>query len=322
MRCLTLADALRTEGVSVRFICRKTPGNLGGLIKERGHEVAWLVDRFDEENDAHNSQAALSDQTSWEWLIVDHYALGARWESALRESARRIMAIDDLADRPHACDLLLDQNLQPAGRYDALVPRDCLRLLGPAYALLRPQFLQARQALPERQWRVSSILVFFGGIDATGESLKALSALASLADLGITNTVVVGSNCPHAAAINSACEALPSNRLLRQVENMAELMAQADLFLGAGGSASWERCCLGLPGLIVATAPNQIELSLELAKAGAQIYLGKAESVSAERLAESLREVVSRPETLRALSETSLKLVDGRGTQRILKHLL
>lgn len=318
MRCLTLADMLRANGVVTRFLCRRLPGDLGAAIQARGHDLFWL----EVDADAEASRRALADDAPWDWLVVDHYSLDAAWERALRAVARDILAIDDLADRPHDCDLLLDQNQQAAGRYDDLVPRHAPRLLGPRHALLRPAFAAARGARPPREGRVARLLLFFGGADAEGETLKALAALDLLGRQDIDVDVVIGAANPHRAAIAAASAARPRTALHIQAENMAELMAAADLCLGAGGGACWERCCVGLPALVVATAANQIEQCRALAEAGAHVYLGAAAGVDAARWASALAWLLELPELLAHLSRQGWNLVDGEGARRVANPLL
>lgn len=322
MRCLALADRLREAGARTCFLCRPLDGHLGQRIAARGYGLVWLPLREDLAQDAEDSRAALAPDAPWDWLVVDHYGLDARWESALRGVAGRILAIDDLADRPHDCDLLLDQNLQDPGRYDGRVPAGCRPLLGPRYALLRPQFAAARKTLRPREGRVARLLVFFGGTDPGGETLKALEAIRRLNRSDLAVDVVVGEANPHRAAIEAACRALPQATLHGQVEDMAARMAAADLFVGAGGTSSWERCCLGLPALVLATADNQVAQSQALARAGAQVYLGPSSGVGPEPLAHWITALISAPEWLAHMAEQGMRLVDGGGCARVGDHLL
>lgn len=319
MRCLTLADVLLARGARTLFLCRRLPGHLGDLVRARGHALDWLPDSGD---DAEDSRAALAPGAPWDWLAVDHYALGAAWERAQRGLAKNILAIDDLADREHDCELLLDQNLQDAGRYGARLPADCRQLLGPRYALLRPQFAAARRRQVGRTGRVRRLLVCFGGADAGGETLKALAALQLLGCYDLDVDVVIGQANPHREAITAACRALPRAALHVQVDNLAALMASADLCLGAGGGASWERCCLGLPALVAATADNQLEQCAVLAEAGAQCHLGAAAALTAERWASSLACLLELPHLLKHMANQAASLVDGRGAERVANHLL
>ena len=317
MRCLTLADILLSHGAMTSFLCRKVPGHLGELIRARGHGLVWLPETG---TDAENSAAALAPAAPHDWLVVDHYRLGADWERAQRSLAKRILVIDDVADRAHDCDLLLDSNVQAAGRYDALLSKGCRLLIGPRYALLRPQFAAARGLV--RSGQVRRLLVFFGGVDAGGVTLKTLAALELLARRDLAVDVVIGQSNPHHAAIAQACGRLPGAVLHRQVEDMAARMTAADLFLGAAGTSSWERCCLGLPALVLATADNQIDQSTALAQAGAQAYLGPAAGVTPERLARALAGLIDLPDLLIHMARQGEALVDGRGASRVANLLL
>ena len=320
MRCLALADALKRRGVATQFICREQPGDLCESIEAKGHGLSRLPEGVaDVRADAEYSAAAF---TTADWLVVDHYGLDVAWERAMRAQARRILAIDDLADRAHDCDLLLDQNLRPEGaaRHAGPLPVGCTPLYGPRHALLRPQFA-ARRAPRDRR-AVRRILVSFGGADAGGETLKALAAIARLAGTPPAVDVVIGQANPHRAAIEQACQALPAARLHGQVEDMAALMAAADLAIGAGGTTSWERCCLGLPCLTIAIADNQLAPAAALAEAGGQLYLGASAQVSEDRLASALASAIALPELRAHLSRRGMELVDGRGVDRVANHLL
>lgn len=322
MRCLALADELRRQGAATQFLCRRQVGDLGELIEAHGHPLIRLpAEAADPRADAEQCLVALDPV---DWLVVDHYRLDAAWETALRAKARRILAIDDLADRRHDCDLLLDQNHRPEAetRYAGLLPPACVGLYGPRYALLRSDFAACRASAPRRDGKVKRILVFFGGADAEGVSLMALEALRQLSHPGIAIDVVVGGVNPHLPRVETACRALPGAVLHVQSDDMAGLMVKADLAIGAGGTSSWERCCLGLPCLTLGIAENQYGPAAALAEAGAQVYLGPAATIGPTRLAALLAQVIELPEWLRHMASQGMALVDGRGTARVAARLL
>jgi len=181
MRCLTLADELRERGAEIVFVCRDFAGNLCGYTEGNLKHAAWLG--ADWQTDARQVEEIIKDfNTHPDWLVVDHYALDERWERYLRSYVKKIMVIDDLADRPHDCDLLLDQNFYEnlESRYDGLAPSGCKKLLGPKYALLRPEFREERKNLRKRDGYVKRIMIFFGGSDPTNETTKALEAVRML----------------------------------------------------------------------------------------------------------------------------------------------
>ncbi len=326
MRCLTLAQALREKGASVAFLCRELPGNLNRHIEQQGFRVYPIAPdaSADWDGDARQAQAAITaDGNQPDWIITDHYGLDARWESALRPFTRRIMAIDDLADRPHDCDLLLDQNSY-AGQetaYSKLIPPHASQLLGPQYALLRNEFAQARAALKPRDGSVKRILVFFGGSDPSNETEKALAALATPDFAGIALDVVVGASNPQREKIRGLCATRPNTTFHCQASNMAELMAHADLSVGAGGTTSWERMALGLPTLVISVAGNQEQIAEHLAALGAQRYLGKARDISAGQLEAALADCLHAPASCAAMAAIAMALADGLGTARVVSAM-
>lgn len=200
MRCLTLAGELKEAGAQIIFICRECEGNLCDLIEKQGIPVARISGELQSwEADAFQSLEALKKYGKADWLVVDHYSLDHRWEAGIRNAAEKIMVIDDLADRIHDNDLLLDQNLYEdlENRYNGLAPPHCIKLLGPRYALLRPEFRKARASLRKRDGIIRRILVSFGGSDPSNETAKALEAIGLLGKPEIAVDVVVGSSNPH-----------------------------------------------------------------------------------------------------------------------------
>lgn len=319
MRCLTLAERLRKDGGEVHFISRDLAGSLHRLVEEHGfplhllpqHEqnpnltgyAAWLT--VPQVVDAEETGEILSRMQPVSRLIVDSYALDAVWEKRLRPLVREIFVIDDLADRPHDCDVLLDQNYyrEMRHRYDGLVPPSCKLLLGPSHALLREEFYEAREHLRERDGILRRILVFYGGSDATGETEKAIRALVQLQLSSVAVDVVVGGSNPRRASIESLCAAYDFLHYHCQVSNMAELIAHADLCLGAGGTTTWERCFLGLPAIVTAVAENQIQICEDCAEAGYIRYLGRWDEVTVGDIAATVQRCIM-PQTLREMQRS------------------
>ena len=333
MRCLSLAGGLRRDGARVRLVSRALPRHFHPELAQQGIELSLLPaiasdtgsacsssrsDQF-EAMDAQMTIESLSPDT-WDWLVVDHYGLTAGWETAVRTAADRVLVIDDLADRPHACDLLLDQNLyrDMETRYAGLVPETCRVLAGPRHALLRDEFLKLRESAPSRSGSVGRILVSFGGADAGNHTSVAIEALARLDLSGLEVDVVVGALHPSREQIESACEA---HGFVCHIETrrMAQLMASADLAIGAGGSTVWERCCLGLPAITFPVAENQRRVVEEAAFAGL-LYTpgGAADCLS---LAGHLSALCDNPALLRSLSHNGMQAVDGRGVDRVLRAM-
>jgi UDP-2,4-diacetamido-2,4,6-trideoxy-beta-L-altropyranose hydrolase len=314
MRCLTLAGALRERaGAQCHFIGRGGDGDLLALVRSQGH-AAHALPPADPGDAAAEVLAALRP----DWLVVDHYGIDARWERRARTSCRRILVIDDLADRPHDCDLLLDQNVyadaDATQRYGGLVPPHCRVLVGAAHALLRPEFAAAGAAPRARSFDpVRRLHVFFGGSDPTGDTLRTLDCLAREDFSRLQVDVVIGAQNPQRAQVMAAADGRPNLRVSVQVADMARHLAEADLAIGACGSAALERCRLALPTLTLVTADNQRELAEGLARRGAILPLGPTADLDGERLAASLADALASPDRLREVSRASLALFEGAG---------
>ncbi len=321
MRCLTLADALCSEGAAgVEFVCRDFPGHLANVIEQRGYPVrllpppdgpadSWLG--VSQQRDAAETTQSLA--MTPDWLIVDHYAIDSQWESLLRPHCRRLMVIDDLADRPHDCDVLLDHNWLPdmAQRYQAMVPSAACCLLGPEYLLLPESIWQAAAKAVPRDGQVRRLLLFMGGADPLNLTAVALDALRGFVRRDWQIDVVVGQSNPQRQRIADMCAADKRCDFHCQTPSMLQLICQADLAIGAGGVSAWERCMLGLPTLAVCAAGNQRAGLQMLAAHDCVELLGEAEDVSAERIAVRLQWLLDHPERLVQLSGNGIAALAG-----------
>lgn len=341
MRCLTLADALREGGAECTFICRPHTGHLQTLIAERGHAIRclpllaenvaedagigghahWLGTGW--QQDAVETQAILGALRP-DWLIADHYALDRRWESTMRATCGRLMVMDDLADRRHDCDLLLDPSLgRTASDYAGLVPDTAKLLLGPQFALLRPEFARLRaQSLARRtQPALQHLLITMGGVDkdnVTGSVLDVLDACDLPADLRIT--VVMGPHAPALADVQAHAARMRYPTEVRVgVKDMAQLMAESDLAIGAAGGTSWERCCLGLPSIILILAENQVAIASGLQEARAALAMLTPSQV-AQWLQRHIHGTITQ--ALIELSSYAACITDGQGSTRVTHHIM
>lgn len=337
MRCLALAAALKRAGTRCQFICRHSLDHLRAMAVEAGHgfetlkparfadagdlpHSAWL--QTSQEIDAEHTLRALSGLRC-DWLVVDHYAIDAQWESSLRNAASGTLVIDDLADRRHDCTALLDQNVFPDmdTRYVGKVPGNCQLMLGPSFALLRGEFATLRSTMRIRKGPVRRILVLMGGVDAENQTGKAIEAVARLRGRSFEVDVVVGKQHPARDGLEELCRQY-GFRLHVQTTHIAALMTQADLAVGAAGSSSWERCCLALPTICLGLAAHQVAMAEGLQSLGAVVSLGNAADVSVEDLTASLLSLVEQPERLASLSTAASRLVDGRGAERVCQRLM
>ena len=319
MRCLALADELRQKDADISFICREEPGNLTSYIENRGYKVHQLPGEIDIETDRNLTKEILSKyETKSDWLVIDHYDIDISYEFPLREHVKMIMVIDDLAKREHNCDLLLDQNYSKNdNRYSGLVPENCIQLLGSEYAILRHQFQKARENLRKRDGGVNRILVFMGGADSKNITSKALRAIHMLDRSDIAIDVVVGDLNQYHNEIKILTSKMPNTICHHNVEDMVNLMSSADLCIGAGGTTTWERCCVGLPTITIILAENQKNTSENLDKEGALLNLGWYHNVTENNIKEGIKGLIGNPQKMASMCDKSRRLVDGEGVNRV-----
>lgn len=325
VRCAALAQSLAARGAQIHFVCRELPGHYCDALEGLGFHVHRLPGQDASlADDIAQSQAALAATGVADWLVVDHYKLDARWEQAMRTAAKRIFVIDDLADRNHDCDLLLDQNFSTASakRYAGLVAPGTHLLLGPTHALLRPEFAQRRSQRLLRDGAVRRVLVCFGGADPQQHTIAMLNALRPHASRLNRIDVVIGLANPHRAATIAACATLPNATLHCPAQDISELLAASDLAIGAGGSMNWERACLGVPTLAFGIADNQQHGLEALIEAGCVAGVPDMPVADEARIAAWLTCLLDNPALLRGLSTRSATLVDGRGAERVADALL
>lgn len=338
MRCLTLADRLKQHDIHIRFVSRHLLEHQQSSLTDKGYEFVLLdskendmsLDDLDhaswlgvsQEQDAAESVQALSD-LMWDWIIVDHYALDHRWESTLRQNSKKILVIDDIADRQHDCDVLLDQNFYTdmKMRYIDKVPSFCQLLLGPKYALLRDEFRLLHKRVKPRCGSIKRVLVFFGGIDAdnyTGHIIDLLSEIG-IPDLSVD--VVIGLQHPKREQIEAKCIQYKFNCHV-QTDKMAELMAAADFAIGAAGSTTWERCCLALPILTFSLAHNQIEIAKGIDVLGIGKYFDSQFFDINKDLYKTVFNLINDKNKMKIFSEKAYSIVDGLGVDRLCKVLI
>jgi UDP-2,4-diacetamido-2,4,6-trideoxy-beta-L-altropyranose hydrolase len=335
MRCLTLAKAFKEKNAEVSFICRDHEGNLIEKIQTEGFRVYTLTTRsgdneyqghlahsewlgVSQQQDANDCQPIL-EEINPDWLIVDHYAIDQTWQLELKPYYQKLMVIDDLGDRNHDCDLLLDQNYgSNAEKYQNRVPETCKILAGSSYALLRPEFAQWREISLKRrehQQKIETLLVTMGGVDPDNYTGQVLKQLNTLQQTTIKEVIVVmGETAPHLETVQQQAQTMSINTTVKtNVSNMAEIMANADIAIGAAGATTWERCCLGLPTIQMVIAENQRQIAQALAKDKVVLLMNNI-----QQLPGLLIEAKSQ---MTSLEKNASRLVDCQGVVSVIKKM-
>jgi len=333
MRCLALANTLKNNHFIVEFICRRHDGNLINRICEEGFKVHELQLGSEDNTDRkleHSSWLGVSQKQDAEdcikvlnnelvdWIVVDSYALDEDWHGYLNPFCSRLMVIDDLADRNYQCDILLDQTFgRDITDYINRTPSNCQSLVSSKYALLRPEFADLRlESLARRKHpKLNHLLINMGGIDVANMTEIILDHL-KISDLKkeLNITIIMGENSPHLQSVrNKASELKQKTKVLVGVTNMAQIMTSADIAIGASGSTTWERCCLGLPTIQLAISSNQEYLAQILHNNKIIKLVQEVKEISC--LLESAEEWMKDVGTLCA------EICDGLGTNRVLNKM-
>jgi len=334
MRCLTLAQVLKENGADVEFICRKYEGSLIDKIRSSGfvvHELKVFKETKVDNKLTHSHWLGVTQQQDADdcidilkkekinWLVVDHYAIDEDWQYELKPYCNKLMVIDDLADRKYQCDILLDQTFgRQQEDYSAITPEDCKLLLGSHYALLRPEFSKWRAYSLERRSKpeFKQLLINMGGVDVDNVTEKILGEL-KICNLpnDIKITIVMGSSAPHLESIKSKAITLSYKTEVKvDVDNMAEIMANSDIAIGAAGATTWERCCLGLPTIQIVIAENQNTIARSLAKKNAIKFLQDRKELSS-----MISDVMG---WMKGVSDITRQISDGQGLMRVVSAMI
>lgn len=320
-RCLVLADAIANQGGTCHFLIRQQNAVSRRLLDGHPHCVFSLdlPDVCDALEDVRRCiQYARGVPAAADWLVVDHYGLDAQWEHAARALSPFILVIDDLADRAHDCDVLVDPGLgRQAGDYAPWLSGPADLLLGPRYAILKPLFTLHHGLAP--LWPdVRRAHVFFGGgsaagwmPDCVGMLMDAESALEVFA-VGI---------CDEQAMFRLKERHRGRLKWARQVDNMARYYATCSVALGSPGTATWERACIGLPSALLATAPNQVPILEQLDRQGLCRFLGPAWEWNAPVLRSKVHDFLQDDASRATMRALGISAVDGRGVERLLQRL-
>ena len=326
MRCVTLAERLRIDGYEIAFICMDMQGAMFEFLKLKKikFEKISSIDNSSQEADASMTIEVANKifPNGVNWIVVDHYGLDSKWENFLSHKFERIMVIDDIANRSHNCDILVDQNYEDASRYSNLVNKKSILLLGPNYALLNPEYAHYRKLRQQKYslTMVRKVLVFFGGSDPSDLTGKALEALTfpKLNELDVD--IVVGNNYAYYDKLKYSANIRGRTRIYKFRKHLADLMANADIAIGGGGVTNWERMCIGLSSIVITLAENQVPICQILSRKGAIRLLGCSKVVSTQDILKAFLEEMDSNLILNRAS-IAKDLCDGMGLDRVVNEM-
>ena len=318
VRCAALAHLAMLRGHDAKIVGTGVDHVLAMWLQERGIELVTCYG-VSRPTDAERTSRYTKDLVESDWLVVDHYGLDASWETSVDKGAGRLLVIDDLADRRHACDALLDVGMHTVNgnRYAKLVGSETKLFFGPPYALIRDEFdeVQPRQ----RSGVVDRILVYVGGGSKSGSVLRTIALALESADFSEISVIFLASE----EELNEIADLVVRNQNFKGVSPMVDmpvLLDWADLVIGTCGTSTWERLLLGVPTMCLVTAENQRSDAELLAAAGATLNLGKSESLRMRDIVAVMMDLRESPSSVKAMSAAGLEIMKGRVSAR--KELL
>ena len=322
IRCIALANELKNLFNKIIFLTNNTSENLIDIIKDNDFQVKIL-----DENGLNNEIKSLSSfialyDTELNYLLIDHYDIDHKYEYRMRKFFKKIFIIDDLANRKHDCDLLIDQNYYKNlnSRYDELVPTNCIVLLGPKYVILRSEFQDIQKIKLKKNTSPKNILISYGGSDPKNESEKILDAIKTINNTKFFITLVTGIHNQNFEQLQRKTFQMKNIKIFKHVQNFSQLLSNSDLCFGAGGTTTWERFFVGVPSIVTIVSSDQKESVEFLSHLGHVINLGFAQDMTVDKYTESLLNL--DPEILYKISLNNQKLVDGQGKIRIKKQII
>ena len=330
MRCLTLVKSFKKEIHKIYFISNQLSNHQTKILKKYNfkffkingytkiHNKKIKKKLIDE--DIRNSIKIIRNYKNHQnWLLIDHYGIDHTWEKSFRRDVDKIIVIDDLADRKHDCDILIDQNyfIGNKNRYKSLVPSFCNQLIGSKYSIIRTEFSKSRNKLKQKN-KMERIMVSFGGSDPNNETKKVLLALNSL-KMNLNVDVIVGKNNPNKKEIKKICLKNSNFHYYEQIKDMAKFMKKADFSIGGGGSMIWERCYMGLPSIVTILDDNQREITKEMDRLGCLVSIGDYKKVSIKDYQSEI--IKMNIEKIKRMSKQCMTIVDGNGIKRICSEI-
>lgn len=322
MRCLAMAQAWQDEGGKATFLMAQPTPSIQARLAAENCRVITLSALPGSDEDAEVTRK-WAHKIKAEWLIVDGYAFGSKYQEQVMNRERKLLCIDDggKCDR-YVADIVLNQNLTASEDiYPRCSPGTQL-LLGPCFCLFRREFT------PWRKWQrkisavARNVLVTLGGSTPVDAAVRVMESLGLARVEGLHAVLVVGGSSADVETLENYAAKFPGKvTLQRDVWNMAELMAQADLAISAAGSTCWELCLLGLPSILVDVADNQIPIAIEMERRKCSLYAGHGKTVSSNELANMIESLLASPEARESMSRNAWQLVDGAGAQRVVSAM-
>lgn len=331
-RTLNLSRILVERGHAVHFAFQTSDLATENFVRLSGHRTHWLSPTprdfvivpndyrswigGDERADA-IATALLAGRLKASVVIVDHYGAGATWDEIVGGAGPHLVVLDDFIDKERICDILvIPSHLDANGsNLRANFSRVRLPLIGPRFAPLNEVFARFREAPDAKRTSVSVYL----GSSPPGDLYDTL-VTDVLSSAGHRAVEIAG--VPQSSRLRRTSVLAKNLRLVEHQDSLGPLLSRSLVSVGAAGSTTWERCCLGIPSLVVSISENQMHIAEGVASLGAHVNLGYATSLKPGIVANALSTLLGDHRRMAEMAEIGKHLVDGLGATRIVEAIM
>jgi UDP-2,4-diacetamido-2,4,6-trideoxy-beta-L-altropyranose hydrolase len=322
MRCLALAQTLQDTGTNA-FVINSPANQIEETLRKNSMSVFQIRANTGSDEDI-DITVKCAETFNADWLVLDGYHFGPNYQKKLQENGLNTLLIDDVGDDgPDATDIILNQNIYADETFYADRRSESVLLLGCKYVILRKEFFVWREWAREIPSIVRRILVTIGGSDNDNVTAKVIDALNLIKIKDIEITVVAGQLNPNYQKLSNKIARLNmSISLKKNLDNLAPLIADADLVISGGGSTCYELAFMGAPFTTIVIAENQVEIANHLSDMKICANLGWFHSLSAEIIADRIEELIENRQSRYEMSCNGKNLVDGYGVDRVVKALI
>jgi UDP-2,4-diacetamido-2,4,6-trideoxy-beta-L-altropyranose hydrolase len=312
MRCIVLGQGIMERGGEVVFITYCSSAGLVSRLKNEGFSLHLLnVPRSLTES------LGLIEKERPDWVVLDGYHFDSGYQKAMKDAGYKLLVIDDYVRLDYYyADIILNQNYG-AEEIQYNTGKGTKLLLGTKYVMLRREFLKYREFERKCPEFAENVLITMGGADTDNLTLQVLKAL-NLVESPLKIKVAVGAANPHYEMLaEEVKQSSHSVKVLRDVQDMAHLIAWADIAVSAGGTTVWELAFMGLPSFLCIVATNQVGVVNRLARDGIFQTLGQIKDLSDREIAEAAAHLIGLRSVREEMCAKEMELVDGEGAKRV-----
>lgn len=318
-QCLSFAAALQRRRRGTHFFSYLEPLSLAHVISRGNNE--WVPAEIPLGGDG-DLAATVREvrRLGAAAVVVAGAGVHEDYYRELRAAGTLVIALDPDPAVPAPADLIVTPALAPprkSFRYDT----GAQLLVGRKFALVRGVFRRQRTIRATEQPGPFRALVAFGDDDAGDQTLL---RTRQLLDIDRVERVSIMTRYHHPRYDDLKDFADDSGGRVEVITEPKEMMTRlvrGHFALTSGDTWSMEMCCVGIPQLLIPSAPTHVSNAKRLDDEGMATLLGPAESVTPEVLDEAVKILLDDPMERLTMSRCARNRVDGRGGDRIVNGM-